>query len=180
MASVGDLFDGMIIGLHLVSAHSAPGLNDANGGVYLRAESGITAGVYENSISGTKLNGNDGRRRTSMYLGWTWETPGQAWAVTLGAVNGYGSDEQRTCRPDTAPPMGKTQITAQAAVTATSGCSNYTHQPAVRDILPLAVFSGRLPITSGWAMRLAYMYVPAAVQSERRLHVGHLMSEYRY
>jgi hypothetical protein len=178
---MGDLFDGMIIGLHLVSAHSAPGMNDANSGVHLRTEVGFTAGVYENSISGTRFNGNDGRRRESMYLGWTWETPGQSLAVTLGAVKGYGSDEQRTCRPGTSLPMGKGgQGTAQATATAASGCSNYSYQPAVRDILPLAVFSGRLPITSGWAMRLGYMYVPAAIQSERRLHVGHLMAEYRY
>jgi hypothetical protein len=182
MASTGDIIDGLVIGLHLVSAHSAPGMNDANPGIYVRTAGGATLGTYENSISGTNLNGNDGRRRTSVYLGWTWETPSQGLALTLGAVNGYGSDEQRSCvsapPPPTHPPMAKGQVRAQASAGA-AGCSGSNDQPPVRDVLPLAVISGRLPITNTWAARMGYVYVPGAF-GPAHMHVANLMVEAQF
>lgn len=177
MASTGDILDGLVIGLHLVSAHSAPGMHDSNTGIYARTAGGATIGVYENSISGTYLNGNDGRRRMSTYLGWTWETSGGAFGLTLGAVNGYGRDEELSCTPDPTPPISKARAPAQA--TGANGCSNYGYQPAVRDVLPLAVFSGRLPLASGWAARLGYVYVPGAF-GPTHMHVANLMVESRF
>ncbi len=177
MASTGDILDGLVIGLHLVSAHSAAGMNDNNTGIYARTSAGATLGVYENSISGTKLNGNDGRRRMSAYLGWTWETSGQRLALTLGTVNGYGRDEQRTCVPDKAPPLAKAQAGAQA--TGGTGCSSYSYQPAVREVLPLMVISGMQPISSTWAARMGYVYVPGAFGATH-MHVANLMVEARF
>jgi hypothetical protein len=79
---MGDLLHGIVLGLHLATAHSAPGFETATPGIYLRAESGFTAGAYRNS------NG-----RGSAYLAWTWETGdflGQRrFALTVGAVTGY-------------------------------------------------------------------------------------------
>jgi hypothetical protein len=174
MASMGDFLDGVVIGVHLLSAHSVGGMNDANTGLYVRAAGGATLGVYENSISGTELAGSTRPRRQSVYLGWTWETPGRAFGVTLGAVNGYGRDEQRTCEPDTSLPMATGRATVQA--TGPVGCSSSTYQPAVRDVLPLAVFSGRVPLASDWAARLGYVYVPGAF-GDTHMHVANLMVE---
>lgn len=79
---MSDLLNGIVLGLHLATAHSAPGFENANPGVYLRAESGFTAGAYRNSYG-----------RASAYLGWTFESGdflGQRrFALTVGAVTGY-------------------------------------------------------------------------------------------
>lgn len=173
---MSDFLDGLVIGLHLLSAHSDPAMHDANTGIYLRTAAGATVGYFENSISGTTMNGNDGRRRMSTYLGWTFETSGQALALTLGAVNGYGAEERRTCVPDTSPPMAKANTAVHATSTA---CSSSSYQPAVRDVLPLLVASGRLPLGDGWATRLGYVFVPGAF-GDRHMHVANLMLERRF
>lgn len=69
---------GLVLGVHLASLHSAGGLQSANPGLYLRTESGFTAGVLRNSYS-----------RTSAYAGWTFETQDKRFALTVGGVTGY-------------------------------------------------------------------------------------------
>lgn len=71
----------VILGLHLATAHLGPFADTKspiNPGIYVRAESGLTAGVYRNSV-----------HRLSSYAGWTWETPNGRFALTVGAVSGY-------------------------------------------------------------------------------------------
>ena len=68
----------IVIGVHLFSLHTAPGLEAANPGLYVRHESGDTAGVFRNSYA-----------RTSAYAGYTLETADRRFALTLGAVTGY-------------------------------------------------------------------------------------------
>jgi hypothetical protein len=169
-----DLLEGLIIGAHLVSAHSAGGLNAHTPGLYLRMPAGFTAGFYENSISRTALAGQEaGARRISRYVGWTWQTHSGRYALTLGAVDGYGRPEQETCRPNTAPPIA----TASSQAVPSPGCSYHEHHAKVRDVVPLAVFSSRLPLTAGWAARMGYAPVPASVRDDKLLHVAHVMLE---
>lgn len=78
-----NLLNGLVLGVHLVSAHfpAGDGLNNVNPGVYVRAESGLTVGVYRNTL-----------RRTSAYAGWTFTTdviPEAPISLTVGAVSGY-------------------------------------------------------------------------------------------
>jgi hypothetical protein len=71
----------MTVGLHLASVHDKPGFNDTNPGVYIRTESGITAGTVFNS-----------ERKQSFHLGYTWERPISkrlSVAVTVGGITGY-------------------------------------------------------------------------------------------
>lgn len=67
-----------VVGLHLVSAHSRPGFEAANPGLYLKRDDGLTAGVLRNSYG-----------RTSVYAGWTLETADGRLALTVGAITGY-------------------------------------------------------------------------------------------
>jgi hypothetical protein len=72
--------EGLIIGLHLLTAHTAGGYEAVTPGIYLRHESGITAGVLRNSL-----------RRPGAYLGYTWSRdvgPVEV-AVTVGGIAGY-------------------------------------------------------------------------------------------
>lgn len=65
------------VGVHIGSVHlPAQDFNNANPGLYLRTESGLTAGAYYNS-----------ERRMSAYAGYT-----QEWGpvgVTVGVITGY-------------------------------------------------------------------------------------------
>lgn len=183
MTSLEELLNGLVLGVHLLSAHSAPGMNDSNPGLYVRTASGFTAGFYENSLSGTDLNGNAGHRRTSRYVGWTWETAGRGFAITLGAVDGYGNDSEGICSsgspgPNPGLPMGKQSVPAQA--TASASCTYYETRPRVRDVLPLAVLSANVPLAQSWSARLGYVYVPADIGTEGRFHVATLMLEMRF
>jgi len=73
------ILDGVVLGLHLATAHfGGHDLNAVNPGVYVRHESGATAGTFRNSY-----------RRQSAYAGWTFETPGRGLALTVGAITGY-------------------------------------------------------------------------------------------
>lgn len=68
-----------VVGLHLGTAHSQPGLCDANPGVYVVRADGITAGVYRNSECSL-----------SAYAGKTWRTSGRlSFGLTAGLVTGY-------------------------------------------------------------------------------------------
>ena len=60
------LAEGLVIGLHVVSLHSSPGLNNTNPGVYVKTQAGYTAGTYFNS-----------ERRQSFYLGRTFNVMGR-------------------------------------------------------------------------------------------------------
>lgn len=163
MASTGDFLDGLVIGLHLVSAHSAPGLNNQNPGVYLRAPSGATAGFYENSISRTRFGGNNGRQRISTYAGWTWETSSQTWAISIAGVTGYGRDEQDVC-------VERTQFGG-------FGCARSEHLEAVPAVIPMVWLTGRWALADAWAARIGYTAAPAVTASDRYMHVMTLMME---
>ncbi len=73
------------LGLHLMTAHAASGYESVTPGIYIRHESGLTAGAYRNSI-----------KRPSLYAGYTFETADKRWALTVGAVTGY----EKRCRID--------------------------------------------------------------------------------
>lgn len=74
------------IGLHLHTFHvggdggTPPSLRntDHTPGLYVRTESGLTAGIARNSL-----------RRTSVYLAQTWTTDDERWSLSLGAITGY-------------------------------------------------------------------------------------------
>lgn len=166
MPSLQDIFDGLVIGAHLVSAHSSPGLNNTNPGLYVRSESGFTFGAYENSISRTRFGGNNGSRRISTYAGWSWETDSRNWAITLGGVTGYGRPEQDVC--------------VELSEFGGFGCNRTEHLDAIPRVIPLAVLSGRVPLSTEWAMRLGYVYVPGAIENGQRMHIANLMMEYRW
>lgn len=71
------------VGIHLTTAHFGQhNLEADTPGVYVRTDSGFTAGVYRNSY-----------RRTSAYTGWTWETESKRFAITVGAVTGYSASK---------------------------------------------------------------------------------------
>ena len=76
------MIEGIIIGLHLATAHfdAAPrsDLRGFNLGIYARAPGGFTVGAYSNSHA-----------RLSVYGGWTFETADRRFAITAGAVSGY-------------------------------------------------------------------------------------------
>ena len=69
----------LILGLHLLTWHSAPGFRSETFGMYVRSPDGWTAGGYNNSI---------GAR--SLYIGKTFETESRRFALTAGVVTGYG------------------------------------------------------------------------------------------
>jgi hypothetical protein len=72
------------VGLNLGSAHSEPGYNDTNPGVYAVTASGVAFGAYKNSVN-----------RTSVWAGYRLESaplgPFRA-ALLVGAVTGYGDN----------------------------------------------------------------------------------------
>lgn len=69
---------GLVLGIHLATAHSSGGMQGFNPGLYLRQDSGLTVGAYRNSYG-----------RASAYAGWTFETADKRFALTVGAVSGY-------------------------------------------------------------------------------------------
>ncbi len=87
------------VGLHLHTFHVGsdgsmpPALRntDSTPGLYVRTESGLTAGIARNSL-----------RRTSVYLAQTWTTDDERWSLSLGAITGYRYrwvTGQHVCRP---------------------------------------------------------------------------------
>lgn len=78
LETIAAMFVGVTIGAHVGSYHDQPGYNNFNPGVYAKLENGATAGFYYNS-----------NRRMSAYVGYTLETPGKWFALTLGAITGY-------------------------------------------------------------------------------------------
>lgn len=71
------------LGLHTVTWHEQHQANDApyngiNPGAYALLDNGATLGAYRNSI-----------RRTSVYAGYTLQTPARHFALTVGAITGY-------------------------------------------------------------------------------------------
>lgn len=83
-----------VVGFHMVSHHTNSGRehtirgqewNNVNPGIYARWANGFTAGLYENSL-----------RETTTYAGWTWQTPGEMFALTAGVATGYGTPKLET------------------------------------------------------------------------------------
>lgn len=70
------------IGVHLASAHSRPGFEGFNPGLYVVAPAGAAAGVYRNSYG-----------RASAWAGWLFEAPlgdtPLAAGLVVGVVTGY-------------------------------------------------------------------------------------------
>lgn len=73
------MIEGLILGLHLMTWHSQPGFNGINPGVYIKTESGLTAGAYYNS-----------ERHWSAYAGMTFHLH-ERFDVTVGGVTGYSA-----------------------------------------------------------------------------------------
>jgi hypothetical protein len=74
------MLESLILGAHLMSYHDSGNYNNANVGVYLQHQSGLTAGSYYNS-----------ERKQSYYGGYTFK-PFDRFSrldVTLGIVSGY-------------------------------------------------------------------------------------------
>lgn len=80
---------GVTVGVHAYTWHTRPhaeggplgGYENVNPGLYLRLPSGLSGGVYRNSY-----------RRTTAWLGWTWETDRQrpvGVGLTVGGATGY-------------------------------------------------------------------------------------------
>lgn len=86
LVSAAQSVDAVTIGAHLHTFHIGsqndvpPALRntDRTPGLYIRADSGLTAGIVRNSL-----------RRTSVYLGQTWSTDDGRWSLTVGAISGY-------------------------------------------------------------------------------------------
>lgn len=79
------------IGLHVASAHSKPGFNNTNPGVYYVADNGATAGAYCNSESKSALFPHAKRCDVSAYAGYTVTTdigPARL-SATIGVITGY-------------------------------------------------------------------------------------------
>lgn len=90
------------VGLHLHTFHLGgdgdlpPALRntDHTPGLYVRSESGLTAGIARNSF-----------RRTSVYLAQTWTTDDERFSVSVGAITGY---RYKTVTGQRACPEGRT------------------------------------------------------------------------
>jgi hypothetical protein len=162
MPILDQLLSGVVIGAHLVSVHSRTGMNNDNPGVFMRLPAGFTAGVYENSVSRTRFAGAGEPRRISTYAGWTFETAGGRFALTLGGATGYGRQAQVICLRAQGDRCAVTQELAQ-----------------VPDLVPFAVPSLRLNITPQFAGRIGYVYTPRIGAASRPVHAAHLMLEYR-
>lgn len=70
----------LLIGAHLLTQHygDTRGLESVTPGIYLRLNNGATVGAYSNSYG-----------KGSVYAGWTFSTPDERFALTVGAVTGY-------------------------------------------------------------------------------------------
>ena len=76
----------LVIGFHVHTFHfdsqrdvpAAFRNTDSTPGLYIRTESGLTAGIARNSL-----------RRTSFYLAKTWTTDDGRWGLTAGGITGY-------------------------------------------------------------------------------------------
>jgi hypothetical protein len=74
-----------VIGIHTVSAHSKPGFNGKNPGLFVQWANGVTLGAFYNSYN-----------KTSAYAGWLWNIDTQArFGVLFALASGYGSTEER-------------------------------------------------------------------------------------
>lgn len=141
---IATLCQGLTVGLHLVSLHSAPDyVSETNvvgpkvtrqfetltPGVYARAESGLTVGAYRNSYG-----------KPSAYLGWTFATDDDRFALTLGAVTGY----RRTIKENRDPALNRppaVQVVGDA-------------------VQPLVVPSMRFSLGENTALRVSYVPEP--------------------
>jgi hypothetical protein len=68
----------LTLGVHLATAHFGADLKTETPGLYARHSSGATVGFYRNSYGSS-----------SAYLAWSWQSPGKALGLTIGAVTGY-------------------------------------------------------------------------------------------
>jgi hypothetical protein len=72
-------------GLHIASVHVPQyNYNNANPGIYVRMESGMTYGAYYNS-----------ERRMSAYAGYTYDF-NDTFSVTVGVISGYKMGGEKT------------------------------------------------------------------------------------
>jgi hypothetical protein len=163
MASLDQLLNGVVIGVHLFSAHSRMGMNNQNPGVFVRTPAGFTAGAYENSVSRTRFAGAGEPRRISTYAGWTFETGSRRFALTVGAATGYGRRRQVICLEQDN----------------TGACTTTQQLNEVNDVVPFAVPSLRMQISGALAARVGYIYTPTIGTGSRPVHAAHVMLEYR-
>lgn len=157
---IAALCEGLVVGLHLLSLHTAASYTTETNnvgderasasyrtltpGVYLRTQAGFTAGAYHNSIG-----------KPSFYAGWSFATDDDRFALTLGAVTGY----RRTVHRRWGTYVDRHE-TAQVGST----------------VQPLVVPSVKVDLTDAWAARLSY--VPRPDKGETS--VFHLSIEHRF
>jgi hypothetical protein len=163
MDSFDHLLNGLVIGVHLFSAHSRDGMNNVNPGVFVRTPSGFTAGAYENSVSGTRYAGAGEPRRISTYAAWSFETSDGRFALTVGGATGYGRRAQVICLESNA-----------------QGCTTTQQLNHVSTVVPFAVPSVRLPIAGNVSGRIGYIFTPAIGPSTKPVHAAHLMLEFQH
>lgn len=139
------LCDVAVVGAHLISLHSSPTYVSAHDnfhdidyrtryewvtpGAYVRMANGATAGAYRNSLG-----------KASVYVGWTWQTDDERFALTVGAVTGYRRDFTVILNRD------------------------WGHEPRVEKrgqaLQPLVVPSVRFALDDRTALRLGYVPAP--------------------
>ena len=128
---------GVVLGAHLHTIHigreKAPaGLrnSDSTPGLYVRSDSGLTAGIARNSL-----------RRTSVYVAQTWTTSDGRWSLTVGAITGY---QYRTVRGQHACGEGQTHFPA-APCEFKHGKTNAVLRPLIAPSIALPAIGGISP-----------------------------------
>lgn len=138
--------EGVVLGAHLISLH-APAAYDSwvdhhgnveartryetvTPGAYVVLGNGATLGAYRNSYG-----------RASVYAGWTFRTEGDRFALTVGAVTGYG-------RFPTSP------------VWPGEDGQNYRTYHSGQDVEPLIVPSVRFGLTDSTSLRVGLLARP--------------------
>lgn len=151
------LCEGVVLGAHLLSLHAPASYvswEDAHGnveartryetitpGAYVVLANGATVGAYRNSYG-----------RPSVYAGWTFRTQDDRFAVTVGAVTGYGRFATSPVWPG---PDGK----------------NYRTYHDGNDVEPLIVPSVRFSLTEATSVRLGVLARPVK-DGAAALHVA--------
>lgn len=127
----------LVIGAHIYTVHfgrdDAPvgyRNQDTTPGLYLRTESGLTAGIARNSLG-----------RASVYLGQTWSTDDGRWSLTVGAITGY---QYQTIRGQHVCRHGYTH-TAAAPCEFKHGKTNAVLRPLVAPSFALPAIGGITP-----------------------------------
>jgi hypothetical protein len=133
------IFETIVVGLHLVTAHvgNTNGEQPITPGIYVRAD-GFTAGIFRNSYA-----------EPSVHVGYTLETEGKTFALTLGATYGYRKKDDKEV--SNCPASNLTNCSEAERLR-----YGWT-EPGKRTLYPLIVPSVRLPVGDAFAARVSLM-----------------------